>query len=234
VQCPKARGGRPQSKTEYNARGLGCRVRADVGANRGAGRRTDGRHPARVALCHVLGRLVHRIGVAGGDQRECAERVDLRDRNFIGHTPQVGRHPVGKGRPDPRSHLDVIAMNRNPAVRVDFDRSQRAVRSAPIILGDASHPRSDDDARLLSTPFLLGALLPDRMFLQLIENLRRADRHFVRISRDGPSAGLERVTSPELDLINRQSRSYFVNQHLERRHCLQCSIPAHRPGSHAA
>ena len=86
------------------------------------GGRADRRHPARIARRGVLRRLVHRVGVAGGDERKRAEGVDLRDRDFIGHAAQMGRHPVGQRRPDAVAHLDVIAVDGDPALRIDFHR----------------------------------------------------------------------------------------------------------------
>ena len=72
------------------------------------------------------------------------------------------------------------------------------------------------------------------MLLQLVQDLRRADRDAVRVSRHDPAAGLERVASPELDRVERQRRANFVDQCLQCRHCLQRSIAAHRPCGHAA
>ena len=68
-------------------------------------------------------------------------------------------------------------------------------------------PVPTSNARLLAARFLFGALLPDRMLLQLVQNLRRADRDAVRISRHRPAAGLERVAPPELDRVERQRRA---------------------------
>ena len=53
------------------------------------GGRTDRRHPARIALRGVLCRLVHRVGIAGGDERERVEGVDLRQRDFVGDAAEV-------------------------------------------------------------------------------------------------------------------------------------------------
>ena len=72
------------------------------------------------------------------------------------------------------------------------------------------------------------------MLLELVENFRRAHRDDVGIAHHGPAAGLERVASPELDRIERQGRSRFVDQHLQRRHRLQRSVAAHRARRHAA
>ena len=124
--APQLERRRPQSEAEHDARGLGRRMRSDVSADRGSRGRTDRRHPARIALRGVLRRLVHRVGIAGGDERERAERVDPRDRDFVGDAAQMGRHPVGERGPDAVAHLDVIAMDGNAAIRVDFHRPQRS------------------------------------------------------------------------------------------------------------
>ena len=120
-----------------------------------------------------------------------------------------------------------------PSGSISTDASV-AVGSAAVILGDAGHAGADHDPGLLSARFLRRALLPDRVLLQLVENLRRADRDAVGISRHGLSAGLERIAPPELDRIERQRRGGFVDQDLQRRHRLQRSIAAHRPGGNAA
>ena len=46
-------------------------------------------------------------------------------RDFVGDAAQMGRHPIGQRRPDAVAHLDMIAMDGNPAVRVDFHRRER-------------------------------------------------------------------------------------------------------------
>ena len=129
----------------------------------------------------------------------------------------------------------MIAVDGDPALRIDFHacpansprrcrnpwwrRRRRCRRAIPPCC-----PRA----------FSCGALLPDRMLLQLVENFRRADRDDVRIARHGPAAGLERVAPPELDRIERQRRRRFVDQHFQRRHRLQRSVAAHRSRGHAA
>ena len=47
--APQLEGRRPQPEAEHDARGLGCRMGADMRADRGAGGRADLRHPARIA-----------------------------------------------------------------------------------------------------------------------------------------------------------------------------------------
>src|SRR6266853_5507454 len=105
----------------------------------------------------------------------------------------MGRHPVGQRRADAVAHIDMIAVDGDAALRIDFHRAQRAVRAATVILGSAGDAGADDDPALLPARFLLGALLPDRVPLDLVQNLRRADRDAVWISGHGPTAGLERV-----------------------------------------
>ena len=119
-------------------------------------------------------------------------------------------------------------------LRIDFHASQRTVRAGAVILGGAGDAGADEDPALRRARFLLRALLPDRMLLELVENLRRADRDAVRISRHGPAAGLERIAPPELDRVERQRRRRFVDQHLQRRHRLQRAVAAHRSRGDAA
>src|ERR1700726_2929472 len=111
----------------------------------------------------------------------------------------MGRHPIGQRRADAVAHIDMIAMDGDPALRIDFHRAQRAVRAATVILGGAGDAGADDDPALLPARLLLGALLPDRVLLDLVENLRRAEADNVGISGQVPAAGLERVAPPELD-----------------------------------
>ena len=92
-------------------------------AVRGERGTADRRHPARIFRRGVLGRLVHCVGVARGDECKRAIGVDFVHGDFIGHAAQMGRHPVGKRRPEAGAHLDVIAVNGNPALRIDFHRA---------------------------------------------------------------------------------------------------------------
>src|SRR5215472_9336664 len=112
-------------------------------------------------------------------------------------------------------------MDGNPAVGSDFDGSQRTIAAGAVVLGGAGDAGTDENARLLSACLLLGSLLPDRMLPQLIQDLRSADRHAVRVSCQGPAAGRERIASPELDWVERQCRGDFVDQYLERGRRLQ-------------
>ena len=142
--------------------------------------------------------------------------------------------PIGGRRPNAGAHLDVVTMDGDPAVGIDFDGCQRAVASGAVVLGGASDAGTDENSRLLSARLLLGTLLPDRMLLQLIQDLRRADRHDVGVSRHGPAAGRERIAAPELDRIERQRRADLVDHHFERGHRLHGSVTAHRARRHAA
>src|ERR1700738_1119424 len=105
----------------------------------------------------------------------------------------MGRYPVGQRRADAVAHIDMIAVDGDTALRIDFHRAQRAVRAATVILGGAGDAGADDDPALLPARFLLGALLPDWVLLDLVQNLRRADGHTVCVSGQGLAAGLERV-----------------------------------------
>ena len=96
--------------------------------------------------------------------------------DFIGHAAQIGRHPVGKRRPDAVAHVNVIAVDGDPALRIDFHPAERTVRAGAVILVGAGHAGADSDPALLPARFVHGALLPDRVTLELVENLRRADR----------------------------------------------------------
>ena len=55
---------RPQAEAEDDARGLRGRMGPHMRADRGAGRRADRRHPARIFLRPVLRLLIHRAGIA--------------------------------------------------------------------------------------------------------------------------------------------------------------------------
>ena len=82
--------------------------------------------------------------------------------------------------------------------------------------------------------FSSAALLPDRMLLELVQYLRRADGNAVWVSGHGLAAGLERVAAPELDRVERQRRRRLVDQHLQRGHRLQRAVTAHRARGDAA
>src|ERR1700732_5471797 len=111
----------------------------------------------------------------------------------------MGRHPVGQRRADAGAHIDMIAVDGDPALRIDFHRAQRAVRAATVILGGAGDAGADDDPALMPACSLLAALLPDRMLLKLVQNLRRADRDSVSNAGHVLATGRERVAPSELD-----------------------------------
>src|SRR5215475_3645713 len=102
-------------------------------------------------------------------------------------------------------------MDGNPAVGSDFDGSQRTIAAGAVVLGGAGDAGTDENARLLSPRLLLGALLPDRMLLQLVQDLRRANRHAVSVSCRSPAAGRERIAPPELDWVERQCGTNLIN-----------------------
>src|SRR6266851_7065301 len=141
--------------------------------------------------------------------------------------------PIGRRRPNAVAHLGVVTTDCNMAVRSDFDRSHRTVPSGAVVLGGTRDAGTDENSRLLSACLLVGTLLPDRMLLQLIQDLRGADRHAVGVSCHGPAAGLERITPPEFNWVERQCRGYFVDQYLERGRRLQRPKAAHRSCGYA-
>src|ERR1700693_2719696 len=100
----------------------------------------------------------------------------------------------------------MIAADGDAALRIDFHSSQGTVRAATVILGGAGDAGADDDPALLPARLLLAALLPDRVLLKLVQNLRRADRDTVWNAGHGLAAGRDRVAPPELDRIERQRR----------------------------
>ena len=173
------------------------------------------------------------VGIAGRDQPEHVVGVDARHRHFVGDGAEMCRDTVGERGADAVAHLDMVAIDRDPAVAVDFHASERAVGAGAVILGDAGHAGADENAALRAR-FFLRPLLPDRMRLELVENLRRADRDAVAIAHHGAAIRLERVAPPELDRVERQRRRRLVDQHLQRRHRLQRAVAAHRARGDAA
>src|SRR5579872_5698456 len=111
----------------------------------------------------------------------------------------MGRHPVGQRRADAVAHIDMIAVDGDAALRVDFHRALRAVGAAAVVLGGGGDAGADDDPALLPARFLLAALLPDRVLLDLVQNLRGTDGDNVAVSSRVPVTGLERVAPSELD-----------------------------------
>ena len=144
----------------------------------------------------------------------------------------MARDAIGQGRPDAVAHLDMVAVDRDMALRIDFDRAQRAVRTGAVILGDAGDAGADEDAALRSC-LLPGAVAPDRMLLQPVQDLGRADRDGVGIAGHRPAADLEGIAAAKLDRIEGQGRRRLVDEHLQRRHGLECPVAAHRAGGHA-
>src|SRR5262249_59913652 len=142
-----------------------------MGADRGSAGCTDCRHPAWIARRRVLRLLTNRIGVAGGHERQRTESVHLRERDFVGDATQMRCDAIGYRCSNAGAHLDVVTMDGDPAVRREFDGCQRTVASGAVVLGHASDAGTDENS-LLCARLLLGALLPDRMLLQLIEDLR--------------------------------------------------------------
>src|SRR5262245_61930716 len=142
-----------------------------MGAGRGAGPRADRRHPARIARRRVLYLLIHGVGVAGGHEPQRAECVDWREGDFVGDGTQMRGDAIGRRRPDAGADLDAVATDGNPAVGSDFDGSQRTIATGAVVLGGTRDAGTDENSRLLSARLLVGALLPDRMVLQLIQNL---------------------------------------------------------------
>jgi len=94
-------------------------------------------------------------------------------RDFIGDAAQMGRHPVGKRRADAVAHIDVVAVDGNPTLRIDLHRSQRAIPAGAVILGGARDTGADHHPALRAR-LLLAALLPDRVLLELVQDLRCA------------------------------------------------------------
>src|ERR1700736_2167567 len=147
---------------------------SNVSAYGGGGGCADGRDPSGIALRRILGRLRHRIGIAGSDESKRAEGIDACDRDFVGHAAKPDRDPVRQRRADPSPHPDVIAVNGDATIGADLHPAQRAIRSSTAILGGASDAGAGESASL-GARFLLSALLPDRMSFELVQNLRRAN-----------------------------------------------------------
>src|SRR5579863_2144238 len=110
-------------------------------------------------------------------------------------------HPVGQCRADTVAHVDMVGMDGDPALRVDFDDALRTIRAATVILGGDGDAGTDGEPALLAARFLLRALAPDRVLLDLVQKLRRTDGITVSVSGDDLAAALERVAPPELDRV---------------------------------
>src|SRR5262245_34146635 len=194
-------------------------------AGRGAGPRADRRHPARIACRRVLHLLIHGVGVAGGHQSQRAECVDARQRDFVGDGTQMRGDAIGRRRPNAGADLDAVAMDGNPAIGSDFDGCQRAIASGAVVLGGTRDAGTDENSRLLSPRLLLGALLPDRMLLQLVQDLRRADRHAVSVSCQSPPAGRERIAPP---VIGSSGSAVQISSTITSSAVVVCSVPKPR------
>ena len=72
------------------------------------------------------------------------------------------------------------------------------------------------------------------MLLELVEDLRRSDRHDVGIAGHRPPAGLKSIAPPELDRIERKRRADLIDHHLKRGHGLHGPVAAHRARGDAA
>ena len=183
----------------------------------------------------VLRPLVHRAGIARGDEPErlvacrpappTLRRRRRRDGARRGWPARYRcRCPSRRDRSGSRSCRPALSSTR----------PSEAVRAGAVILGDAGNAGADQHAARLQARLLLGALPPDRMHFELVQDLRRAHRHGVGISRHGPAVLLQRVAPPELDRIERQCRCRFIDQDLERGHGLDRPVAAHRARGHAA
>ena len=145
----------------------------------------------------------------------------------------MDRDPVGKRGADTVAHLGMITIDRNLAVGRQLNTPKRTIGAGTVVLGHTRNTGTDEHA-LRRGRFLLRALLPDRMLLELVQDFSGADRNAVGITGHGPALGRERIAPPELDRIKRQGNCHFVNQRLQRRHRLQRTVTAHRSRGHAA
>src|SRR5262245_28763900 len=114
-----------------------------MGADRGSAGRTDRRHPAWIARRRVLLLLLNGVGVAGGHERQRTECVDLRERDFVSNATKMRCDPIGDRCSNAGAHLDVVAMDGDPAVGSNLDGSQGSVASAAVVLGSASDSGTD-------------------------------------------------------------------------------------------
>ncbi len=172
-------------------------------------------------------------GSPGAHEIERTECVDLHQRDFVSDTAQMRRDPIGQRRSETVAHLSAVAINGNLTVGRDFDGSQARVTAGAVVLGGARDAGTDENSRLLSTRFLLGALRPDRMLLQLIEDFGRADRHDVGVPRHRLPAA-SGIAAAEFDRVERQGRADLVDLHFKRGHGLYGAVTTHRAGRHAA
>src|SRR5262245_54897458 len=139
-----------------------------MSADRGSAGCTDRGDPARIARRRVLRLLLHRVGVARGHERQWTECVYLRERDFVSDAAKMRCDPIGYRCSNAGAHLDIVAVDGDPSVGREVDGRQSAVASTAVILGGTSDAGTDKNSRLLSAGLLLGALLPDRVSLQLV------------------------------------------------------------------
>ena len=95
-----------------------------MGANRGACRRADRRHPSRILRRRVLFRLGDCVGIAGGGEPERIENVNLRDGDCVGNAAKVGCHAIGDRCSDAVAHLHRITLDCDAALRIDLYQTQ--------------------------------------------------------------------------------------------------------------
>ena len=146
-----AAGHRPKRKMTRAASAAACvptwaPIEALVG-------RADRRHPARILRGGVLGRLVHRVGIAGRDELERVERVDLRAPR---PRRRRRRDAARRGWPAPcrcrcpsRRDRNRSRSGRRASIST---RAERAVRAGAVILGDAGDAGADQHARPARAP----------------------------------------------------------------------------------
>src|SRR5262249_57478607 len=104
------------------------------------------------------------------------------------------------------ANVEVVRVDGDRACGINLDGPQDTIASGAVVLGRAGDAGTDENSRLSSARLLLGPFLPDRMLLQLIQDLRGADRHDVGVSRPVAAAGLEPSARPQFDRIKRQRR----------------------------
>ena len=167
------------------------------------------------------------VGIAGGDEAERREPVNIRHGDFVGHAADDRRHPLGERGADGGPHLDRVGVDRDPAFGRHRDGRQGRVGAAAEILGHATDAGAGEETgRLLR--FFGRPVFPDGVRGEFVENLVGAGDADQRIAVHGLAAGRQSVAAAELDRIETQRGGGFVDQHLERRHRLQRAVAAHR------
>ena len=230
---PQRQRRRPQAEAEDDARRLRRGLGPDMGADGRAGGRRDRRHPARILRRRVLLGLGDGVGIAGGDDAEFVEHVNLGHRHFVRVSADMTGDPVGKGGTDAVAHFHRVAVDRHTSLGVDDHRAERTIGAGAVVLGGAGDAGPDKDARSRLC-FASRAVAPERVGFQLVEDFRRANRNRIGIAGHGAPAGLERVAPAQFDRVERQRGGDLVDQRLQRSHGLQRAVAAHRPGGDAA